>query len=102
MGLNSKGGKRDDVNNKVYDSAIISINNGDPETLLLTPSAHEGRQWIYIKNLGPGKISVGPQGRPKDQLSKNEFKYYNHGFELDIYAEVTGGTSADVYIEESG
>jgi hypothetical protein len=101
MGLNSNSNERIDVNSRVYDTAEIAVPSSG-EVLCETPGANAKRQWIYVKNLGPGKVGVGPTGKPKDVLIKNQGKFFNNASNLEIYAELDSGGSATVFVEESG
>lgn len=103
MGLNSKGGKRDDVNSQVYETREFTITSASGEVEAFTTIATKTkRQWIRVVNKGPGRILVGPQGQPKETLFKNQGKYWNHSDDLEIYVELATGSTAVVFVEESG
>ena len=100
MSLSRNIGKRDDVNNKVYDTNEFTISSG--QELEAFTDVKEDRQWIRVVNKGPGRILVGPENQPKEELRRNQGKYWNHGKDLPIFVELSTGSSAVVFVEESG
>ena len=102
MALSRNKGSRDDVNSKVYNTREFTITTGQELEAFTDATTKESRQWIYVKNLGPGRISVGPQGAAKDTLFRNQGKYWNHSDDLEVYVELVTGASATVFVEESG
>lgn len=91
-----------DVNNDGYDSEEKTVTDAAEIEMTVTGRSFEFRQWVRIYNKGPGRIEIGPQGKPKEILFKNQGVTLNHGDKNKVYAIATSNVDCVVVVTESG
>jgi hypothetical protein len=98
--MGSDVGFDNDVNNDGFDSVEITVN--DVSEVEATTNNLEFRQWVRIVNKGPGRLLVGPLGKPKEELRKGQGIVYNHGPDNQVYMIAESGSSVIALVVESG
>ncbi len=93
-------GDLDDVNSSAYDTVNLPLNNVT-ETLVTTGTI-TGRQILFVRNLGPGRVLIGKQGGDKDILFKGQCKSWNFSEDIEIYAIAQSASSPSLFVEEAG
>lgn len=99
MGFGGDSGFDNDVNNEEFDSVELSVTSSSE--VEATTGNLTFRQWVRIYNNGPGKVLVGPQGKPKEVLFKNQGITFNHGPDNPVYVIAENATT-NVLVMESG
>jgi hypothetical protein len=90
-----------DVNNDGYDSELIEVTSAAEVEMTVSTRSFQFRQWVRIFNKGPGRIEIGPQGKPKEVLFRNQGVTINHGDNNKVYATALS-VDCDVLVTESG